>query len=395
MKQQLNFSIDFNQVQTPKRFCAKQNLCTILRWVTLILPIVFCSTAWAQQANMRYVASENGVFVYHFEQVPLGKGWNIYKKTAEANDYVKLNDTTIKGATYPAELVGALGDEYFRFAALMQSRNERDFFLSLQANRDNATLLSFLSPKIAKATGKLFVDNSTKPGDRVTYKIEFVDDLDRPTGKTIEKSFTIQTFTAVQPSKLVVANEGYTLKVNWEYPKRTAENDLVMHFLIMVKKANERFFESMVTDFVLRDDIKTTYTTSFQLEELNQNIEVYVVAVDATEQHGPQSTPVTYFVKDNIPPAQINEIRATMRNGQGLVTWDMVADLDLKGYQLERSTHIEKGYVPVQKGLLGPTETFFVDQTIVEGVNYFYRIAALDESGNRSAWSASVLLQVP
>jgi fibronectin type 3 domain-containing protein len=75
------------------------------------------------------------------------------------------------------------------------------------------------------------------------------------------------------------------------------------------------------------------------------------------------------------------------------LTWTINTEPDLAGYNVYRS---DEGDTPGQKlnseTLLVPT---FRDISVVPGKSYFYRVRAVDQSGNESALSPTVEAQVP
>jgi fibronectin type 3 domain-containing protein len=75
------------------------------------------------------------------------------------------------------------------------------------------------------------------------------------------------------------------------------------------------------------------------------------------------------------------------------LTWTINTEPDLAGYTVYRSENPE---MPGQKLnselLLVPT---FRDISLVPGKSYFYRVGAVDQSGNESPLSSPVEAQVP
>jgi fibronectin type 3 domain-containing protein len=131
----------------------------------------------------------------------------------------------------------------------------------------------------------------------------------------------------------------------------------------------------------------------------------YLYRVRAVEQLGPatiesaDSVPAVLTAKDTFPPAAPRDLEAvsmaTTKETPASVelTWTINTESDLAGYTVYRSENPE---MPGQKLnselLLVPT---FRDISLVPGKSYFYRVGAVDQSGNESPLSSPVEAQVP
>jgi hypothetical protein len=111
------------------------------------------------------------------------------------------------------------------------------------------------------------------------------------------------------------------------------------------------------------------------------------------------SAPAVLMAKDIFPPAAPQGLEvvpvATTNGGPPAIelTWAINSETDLAGYNIFRS---EEAETPGQKlnseRLLAPT---FRDMSVSPGKSYFYRVGAIDQSGNESALSPAVEAHVP
>lgn len=111
------------------------------------------------------------------------------------------------------------------------------------------------------------------------------------------------------------------------------------------------------------------------------------------------SKPAVLTAKDIFPPATPLGLEAVVvpaaNAGPASVelTWAINSEADLAGYNVYRS---EAADTPGQKlngaPLSAPT---FHDMSVLPGTNYFYRVGAIDRSGNESALSPAVQVQIP
>jgi hypothetical protein len=111
------------------------------------------------------------------------------------------------------------------------------------------------------------------------------------------------------------------------------------------------------------------------------------------------SVPAVLTAKDIFPPATPQGLEAVgVATGAGTpasieLTWTINSEPDLAGYNVYRS---EEAEAPGQKLnselLLAPT---FRDMSVPPGKRYFYRVGAVDQSGNESPLSSAVESYVP
>ena len=111
------------------------------------------------------------------------------------------------------------------------------------------------------------------------------------------------------------------------------------------------------------------------------------------------SAPAVLTAKDIFPPAApqgLEAVAVPATNGTAAsieLTWTINTEPDLAGYNVYRSELAERpGQRLNSELLLAPT---FRDMSIVAGKSYFYRVGAVDQSGNESALSSAVEAQVP
>ena len=113
----------------------------------------------------------------------------------------------------------------------------------------------------------------------------------------------------------------------------------------------------------------------------------------------PDSEPAVIIARDIFPPVAPQGVEAVaIPAADGVpaaieLTWTISTETDLAGYNVYRSDQAD---VPGQRLnselLLTPT---FRDMSVILGKDYFYRVGAVDQSGNQSSLSSAVEAQVP
>ena len=122
-----------------------------------------------------------------------------------------------------------------------------------------------------------------------------------------------------------------------------------------------------------------------------------VGAVDATGNES-LSGEIMVDVHDIFPPAIPQNVRIIADSGQFTLTWDAVADKDLKGFFVYRSLNDDNNedneFIVVNKEPI--TETSYIDKLPKHVRNKFvYTVVSMDTSYNHSAHSAISVIQLP
>jgi fibronectin type 3 domain-containing protein len=98
---------------------------------------------------------------------------------------------------------------------------------------------------------------------------------------------------------------------------------------------------------------------------------------------------------ETTPPGTPVELSATTSNGAVQLNWADNGEFDFASYNVYRSTLSGSGYSVIASGLTTSTHT---DNTVGNGVTYFYVVTAVDTSGGESArsnWIAATPQGVP
>lgn len=119
---------------------------------------------------------------------------------------------------------------------------------------------------------------------------------------------------------------------------------------------------------------------------------VYAVsAVDSLGNEGPRTAPATLAFRDATPPRSPRNARAQLVDGGVRISWERVPGDDVAGYRVYRATIQTGRFEPVTDGLV--TETSVLDARGKAGL--WYRVRAVDTSGNESQYSDPVQAVAP
>ncbi len=106
--------------------------------------------------------------------------------------------------------------------------------------------------------------------------------------------------------------------------------------------------------------------------------------MDIAARESAPSAPLAVSPADHMPPAAPVAVTTQAGKGMVLVVWRLSPEPDVAGYWVERATDLNGPYARLRPSLLPAPEPRFVDSAATGGQHYFYRVIAVDRSGNAS-----------
>jgi serine protease len=116
----------------------------------------------------------------------------------------------------------------------------------------------------------------------------------------------------------------------------------------------------------------------------------HVTAVDTSGNESQTSATVsaTPRAPDTTPPAAPAGLSATAGNGTVALDWSNNTEADLDGYIVYRATSASGPFAALNANPRG--QSAYTDSSVSNGTTYYYRVTAVDTSGNESVDSATV-----
>ncbi|MEM8485965.1 MAG: hypothetical protein AAF564_10475 [Bacteroidota bacterium] len=358
------------------------------------------------QPEIRIAVQEDNpiVFVYHTAMIPIGHGFNIYRKDGANEEYEQLNTYPIRGVASGTELRAFLGTLYDDIEQTTGQSTDNGTLTKLRSDFKTANLLTFIYPEIAASLGRIYEDQTATLDAPATYKIEFVDALDAPTGDVLEQTALLLPQKPDAPTQLRAENQGNLITLYWRYiPPNENADDKVIRFDVYRVDPMTNQHQQLNKKVVLRNNALFEYALTFEVPTVGQTEQLYVRSVDITGQESDQSVILRYDAIDLDPPNEVLEADARPLSGQRVqVSWRSgntnAAGNDIAGFNVYRSTalHDEAAYTKLNAAPLGANTTLFNDTLSVStgGDVYFYRVTAIDASGNEGARSTAAMALV-
>lgn len=359
-----------------------------------------CEMVLAQENDTLRIAvrSDGSVFIYHSVYLAPGYGFNIYRKDARGGER-KLNESPVVGAMSGGEFRSIVGAFFRELQSAFKEASAPEILASLRSSPVDARLYAFTHPEVARALGRVFVDSTAPAGSRVTYRIAVTDAFGNETGESHEKSAHLVPHRLRAPTKVTLTNREDLVTLQWNYPVPSKDgDDFVIRFEVLQRdslKGETRINEGVI----LRNAASELQTFTFRARNPDEVLEIAVRAVDITGQVGPPGLVLNTVLRDKVPPAPPVDVRAGMIDGGTVeVTWPVSVENDAAGYHVYRSPGVDDqaSLSRLTQRPLGLLQTLFRDTTLPSGRGaWFYRVSAIDRSGNESKPSnaASIIVE--
>lgn len=223
--------------------------------------------------------------------------------------------------------------------------------------------------------------------------MQIVNELGIPAGAVMEEDVVLNSQNPAAPTGLEASNTENTLVLEWNYPQ-TDENisDNVNQFAVYSVGENPRLLNrrrisrnNAVDQFDFRLPIN--------VDAGAQIFEFVVRAIDITGQEGEDSEVLSYTLIDQTPPGPPTNVRSRViqTNQEVQITWPVSVEQDVVGYNVYRAGSLEDpdAFVKINQDSLDVLETYYLDAVGEDDVAYYYKVTAVDASGNESERSAA------
>lgn len=359
----------------------------------LLLPFILLPAKPAtgqSSAEITVVTRSDGrAFVYHDQMIPLSQGFHVSRSVA-GGPWQQLTESPVFPVQSGPQLQQELGRRFDLLRDLSDRNDPQTIFLRLRSPSTESLLLAFSMPDLARVMGYLYVDEDAPLGERVQYRFEFTDDLDRPTGVSFSGEAVLTPVTPPAPTRVTASNQNRLVTLNWQYPRPgTAGTEHVIYFMPRFSRVGSDRVHTPDQQFEIRTT-STTFRQTFQVPQTGSDYEFWVEAVDYSGRPSPPSERVRLRVADNVPPPPITNLsgRPTSRY-HSEISWPVSTAIDVAGYHVYRATGQDTVFTRITTDLIPPLATSFVDTDTRPGTQYRYQVRVLDTSGNESRPSNS------
>lgn len=378
-----------------KDIMMKNNRTFLILWFIFLW---FATPASGQQqgGDVFVVPLEDEVYIYHNQPMSAGQGFHIYRSDAPGAPYERLNEQIVTSARRTDELRPLLGDRYEDVLRFYEVETAGELWMAMRSRPVESNFATALFPEMARALGRLFVDETAPRDQQVSYRIEFVNIMGQPTGQELTTQSQLQTITLPVPRITRAENTARRVVLHWNYPRAPRDRpDFVIQFLVLRVNPSNGDYELLTDDFVIRNNATEEHFIAFDSPVINTTEQYVVKAVDFTGRYSAPSPVFSYDLIDNVAPAMVQDLQARTTREQWVeLNWKMSSDPDVAGYRVYRGTDMSEDFELLNEQQLPVSQPFFIDSTARGGRTNFYYVTAQDAAGNESEQGGLAMAQV-
>ncbi|MDQ1326755.1 MAG: hypothetical protein QG641_35, partial [Candidatus Poribacteria bacterium] len=178
------------------------------------------------------------------------------------------------------------------------------------------------------------------------------------------------------PLNAKAESNGQGVKLSWDAAKDPESEVLWYNVYRSTKKDSHQFLAKVegtaYSDYATDAKIGYQYTIS---------------AVNSAELESSKSKPITIITKD-FKPINPENLTVTIGNSQAHLKWNPNPELDVKGYNIYRSSDQKGKYKKINAKIV--SEPNFVDNSVENEKTYYYYVTAIDKTKHESQQSAVI-----
>jgi fibronectin type 3 domain-containing protein len=312
-------------------------------------------------------------------------GFNIYCE--KDGKFEKLNKEPVKPIKDPLMFREELGDDYYWVAKALDATNAIQTLRRIEGDPGTGFALSLASLKVAKASGRLFIDTTAVEGKRCTYKVAYLD-YDGKEFSSKESKVRLVEKKPEPPEEMNLKSGDGEVEIKWEYPPFTGKpDDITTGFNIYRKGDNEKKIKRINDLTILRQE---GHLNRFDRDVINGvRYTYYVTALDFAGRESVPSEKAIAEPEDKTSPLIPEQIRTIREEGKITITWRMNLELDLSHYNIFKAEEVQGEFSKLNSKPIPGDRPYYTD-TAVSYKQYFYKLEAVDKNGNKSKLSGAI-----
>jgi hypothetical protein len=281
-----------------------------------------------------------------------------------------------------AALERAIGADWTAVRELARVADGDDLRGVLARDPVAATLLSSLFRSVGRAAGRLAVDVGVPVGRDIAYRAQFFDLRGKPIGAPVITRVRVADLPPGAPPTPRVRAVGTGAQLVFTAPASSGVDDRVIAYLLERRDDEgpwqrvgapmpRQYGREMTVD---ESELAIGYRVAWRIRSL-----------DLAGRTSVPSAEASLLVRDLLGPSPTRETIARAEGTQVLVTWAAVADEDVAGYHIERAASLNGPWTRLTTTPLAATTPQFADTNAPARRQMFWRVRAVDRSGNLGA----------
>ncbi|NOY08711.1 MAG: hypothetical protein GXP33_07705 [Spirochaetes bacterium] len=308
--------------------------------------------------------------------------FNVYRRGPKDKSYRLLTDKPITSVKDPYKAAELMGSDFSWISKKIGSEDPSFVWSRLKADRNTTMALCLISHGLRMAMGRTYIDTKVRKGKSYRYRVVLLGLRGKEIKRT-ERQVTVKNpVSPPRPDKVKAGALDNEVKVTWSYSRyRGGESDRTVGFIIYRQEENGKLYR-ITNAPVLRVEGWLAY-----LDSTAENGRKYTYAVEAIDIIGVKSSMVySNPVKpvDKRAPLVPMGLKAIDNKNGVILLWNISPEIDASYFNVFRSESLKADFVKINKIQVPVDKPKFLDKEAVGGRVYYYRVSAVDKSGNES-----------
>jgi len=358
--------------------------------LSLVSSPLGAQTAAPDALRMFLVARGDSVVLLLTESPPQFGGFVVDRRLAGgASSWQRVTTQPIRRVTQPAMAAGVIGADLPAVRQALGTTDDGELLRRLQSEDFAGYVLSLLHPQVAVVLGRYFLDTGLQRGASYEYRVTMTDNGGDEVGEQIVGSVRIVDVAPAPPTAVTATPGPRAITVSWSYPPYTGNPaDLVIGFHVYRTDGASGVARRVTGQPVVRNDSGPLEFADTVITN-GTRYSYDVRAVDLVRRESGASVVAGATAVDGTPPRMPTGVLAVPSEGAVAVSWQPTPDTDVAGYHVERSTGLDQPFQRLTPAPVPPSAPY-TDRTVVGGTPYFYRVVAVDASGNEGRPSNAI-----
>jgi fibronectin type 3 domain-containing protein len=344
------------------------------------------AAAVAQTADLPelwLVATGDTVLVQIPDPPPTHYGFVVYR-TRLGGERQRLTEQPVQPILEPRAVAAAMGEDLAPLMQAMGADNEVQLARRLRATDFASHVASLLYRGAAISLGRFFADTDVIAGEQYDYRVVFLDVEGGETDEVRSGRVIVDDVGAVPVDDVEVDVRGTQATVQWSYAPYSGDPlDFVVSFdVYRADGPTAPFIRANVQPIVRLDDASLRYVDRTLIARTD--VRYRVVTRDLAGRASEPSNVVSVVLEDRTPPSIPGDLITQPGDGVVSLLWGISPELDVAGYLVERSTGLDEPFERLVSVPVPAESPVWTDTTAFGGTQYFYRVIAIDSTGNES-----------
>ncbi len=321
-------------------------------------------------------------------------GYHIYRKENATDSLVKITPLPLRAESSYTKLVTKVGQSLEGMFPIIGVADSAQFWQLLVDQDASIEVWTTMFKKFRQAMGLLQYDYDIELGKTYTYVCTKLDASGAESSYSQEITVTAgqQLFELLGPLDINAEAKDNKAIISWKINR----NDSAA-FSYNVYRAYDSLgrylrLNSEILVQMINDETDENSEMSF-VDTLAYNGRQYfyaVVSVDYADNESDKNNILSVSPQDKQAPSVPKNIKSDAGELGIKIRWDLSPEDDIAGYVLYRAFDKDSTFVKIHTDLLPLNANSYEDITTQTGDEYFYRLTAVDQSGNESEQSANI-----